>query len=64
VIATERAGPRIAALHSLVGLDVTTARNLPAASGRPVSFTAFVVASMARAAALHPDAQTHTGVEQ
>ncbi|MGX1910051.1 2-oxo acid dehydrogenase subunit E2 [Streptomyces phaeochromogenes] len=54
VIAGERAGRRMAAMHSLVDLDVTTARRLIAASGRAVSFTAFVVASVARATAAHP----------
>ncbi|WP_329267814.1 2-oxo acid dehydrogenase subunit E2 [Streptomyces sp. NBC_01451] len=59
VIAAERAGRRMAAMHSLVALDVTTARQLLAVSGRPLSFTAFVVASVARAAAGHPHAHAY-----
>ncbi|MFE9650319.1 2-oxo acid dehydrogenase subunit E2 [Streptomyces sp. NPDC006365] len=59
VIAAERAGRRRAAMHSLVDLDVTTARNLLDASGRPLSFTAFVVASVARAAAVHPQVHAY-----
>jgi pyruvate/2-oxoglutarate dehydrogenase complex dihydrolipoamide acyltransferase (E2) component len=60
VIAAERAGRHRAAMHSLVDLDVTTARQLLAASnGRPVSFTAFVVACVARAAAAHPDTHAY-----
>jgi hypothetical protein len=35
-------------IHHLVELDVTTARSLLVACGRPVSFTAFVVAPAAR----------------
>lgn len=46
-------------MHSLVDLDVTTARSLLAASDRPVSFTAFVVASVARAAAAHPQVHAY-----
>lgn len=59
VVAAERAGRRMAAMHALVELDVTTSRNLLATSDRPMSFTAFVVASVARAAAAHPDAHAY-----
>ncbi|MCW8376122.1 2-oxo acid dehydrogenase subunit E2 [Streptomyces justiciae] len=59
VVAAERAGRRRAAMHSLVELDVTTARELIAAADRPVSFTAFVAASVARTAAAHPQTHTH-----
>ncbi|WP_327341436.1 2-oxo acid dehydrogenase subunit E2 [Streptomyces europaeiscabiei] len=54
VVAAQRAGRRMAAMHCLVELDVTTARELLAASRRPVSLTAFVAASVARVAAAHP----------
>ncbi|MFD5256357.1 2-oxo acid dehydrogenase subunit E2 [Streptomyces bobili] len=46
-------------MHSLVELDVTSARKLLAASDRPVSFTAFVVASVARVAAARPDVHAY-----
>jgi len=59
VVAAERAGRRRAAMHSLVELDVTTARGLIAGADRPVSFTAFVVASVARTAAAHPQAHAY-----
>lgn len=59
VIAAERAGRRMAPMHGLVDLDVTTARNLLAADNRTVSFTAFVVASVARAAAAHPQVHAY-----
>ncbi|KUL24592.1 2-oxo acid dehydrogenase subunit E2 [Streptomyces regalis] len=59
VVAVERAGRRMAAMHCLFELDVTTARTLLAASDRPASFTAFVVASVARAAAAHPQAHAY-----
>ncbi|MGW0758447.1 2-oxo acid dehydrogenase subunit E2 [Streptomyces sp. NPDC002814] len=59
VVAAQRAGRHMAAMHSLVELDVTAARELLAASDRPVSFTAFVAASVARAAAAHPDVHAY-----
>jgi pyruvate/2-oxoglutarate dehydrogenase complex dihydrolipoamide acyltransferase (E2) component len=59
VIAAERAGRRRAAMHCLVDLDVSKARRLIAAHGRTISFTAFVVASVARAAAAHPDVHAY-----
>lgn len=59
VIAAVRAGRHMAAMHSLVDLDVTRARNLLARSAEPVSFTAFVVASVARAAAAHPQVHAY-----
>jgi pyruvate/2-oxoglutarate dehydrogenase complex dihydrolipoamide acyltransferase (E2) component len=49
----------MAAMHSLVDLDVTRARNLVARSAEPVSFTAFVVASVARVAAAHPQVHAY-----
>lgn len=59
VIAAVRAGRHMAAMHSLVDLDVTTARHLLTRSMEPVSFTAFIVASVARAAAAHPQVHAY-----
>lgn len=59
VIAAVRAGRHMAAMHSLVDLDVTRARNLLALYAEPVSFTAFIVASVARAAAAHPQVHAY-----
>ncbi|MFP3987128.1 2-oxo acid dehydrogenase subunit E2 [Streptomyces sp. E11-3] len=60
VIAALRAGRRrMAAMHSLVDLDVTLVRKRIAASAEPVSFTAFVVAAVARAAAAHPQVHAY-----
>lgn len=59
VIAAERAGRRMAPMHSLVDLDVTTARSQLAASRGSMSFTAYVVASVARAAAAHPQVHAY-----
>jgi pyruvate/2-oxoglutarate dehydrogenase complex dihydrolipoamide acyltransferase (E2) component len=53
-IAAERSGRRRTALHHLVTVDVTMARHLITAAGSGVSFTAFVAASVARAAAEQP----------
>jgi hypothetical protein len=49
-----RAGRRIVPLHGLLEVDVTEARHLLAEQEPPLSLTAFVVASVARAAAAHP----------
>ncbi len=49
-----RAGRRIVPMHGLLEVDVTEARHLLAEHEPPLSFTAFVVASVARAAAAHP----------
>jgi pyruvate/2-oxoglutarate dehydrogenase complex dihydrolipoamide acyltransferase (E2) component len=49
-----RAGRRATPMHGLLELDVTEATRLLAQSDPPLSFTAFVVASVARAAAAHP----------
>jgi pyruvate/2-oxoglutarate dehydrogenase complex dihydrolipoamide acyltransferase (E2) component len=50
-----RAGRRRAPTYGLVQLDVTDARRRLAGLDPPGSFTAFVVASVARAAARHPE---------
>jgi hypothetical protein len=47
------------AMHGLVDLDVTEANRLLAAHEPPLSFTAFVVASVARAAAAHPEVHAY-----
>jgi pyruvate/2-oxoglutarate dehydrogenase complex dihydrolipoamide acyltransferase (E2) component len=59
VTAAMRAGRRIAPMYGLVDVDVTKANRLLAAHERPSSLTAFVVASVARAAATHPDVHAY-----
>jgi hypothetical protein len=54
VTAAVRAGRRIVPMHGLLPVDVTDARRLLAEHDPPLSMTAFVVASVARAAAAHP----------
>jgi pyruvate/2-oxoglutarate dehydrogenase complex dihydrolipoamide acyltransferase (E2) component len=54
VTAAMRAGRRIVPMHGLFDVDVTTARRLLAENDPPLSMTAFVVASLGRAAAAHP----------
>lgn len=46
-------------MHGLLDLDVTEARRLVRAHQPPLSFTAFVVASVARAAADHPEVHAY-----
>jgi pyruvate/2-oxoglutarate dehydrogenase complex dihydrolipoamide acyltransferase (E2) component len=55
VTAALRAGRRTAPMYGLLEVDVTTAHQALTASNPPLSLTAFVVASVARAAAAHPD---------
>jgi pyruvate/2-oxoglutarate dehydrogenase complex dihydrolipoamide acyltransferase (E2) component len=55
VTAAMRAGRRTTPMHGLIDVDVTEATRLLAAPDPPLSFTAFVVASVARAASAHPD---------
>jgi pyruvate/2-oxoglutarate dehydrogenase complex dihydrolipoamide acyltransferase (E2) component len=55
VTAAVRSGRRIVPMHGLIDVDVTTARRLLAESDPPLSMTAFVVASLGRAAAAHPE---------
>jgi pyruvate/2-oxoglutarate dehydrogenase complex dihydrolipoamide acyltransferase (E2) component len=54
VTAAVRAGRRILPMHGLLDVDVTEARRLLAEHEPPLSMTAFVVASVARAVAAHP----------
>ena len=46
-------------MHGLVSLDVTAARRALRTSDPPLSFTAFVVACVARAAATHPEVHAY-----
>jgi hypothetical protein len=59
VTAAMRAGRRMAPMYGLVDVDVTKANRLLASHERPSSLTAFVVASVARAAAAHPDVHAY-----
>lgn len=59
VTAAMRAGRRMAPMYGLVDVDVTRANRLRAAHDPPSSLTAFVVASVARAAAAHPDVHAY-----
>ncbi|HET6877929.1 MAG TPA: 2-oxo acid dehydrogenase subunit E2 [Jatrophihabitans sp.] len=54
VIAGFRAGRRRVPMYGLLDLDVTTAKRLLESADPPLSMTAFVIASVARAAAAHP----------
>jgi pyruvate/2-oxoglutarate dehydrogenase complex dihydrolipoamide acyltransferase (E2) component len=54
-----RAGRHMAPMHGLLDLDVTEATRRLAAHDPPLSFTAFVVASVARAAAAHPEVHAY-----
>ncbi len=54
VTAAVRAGRRILPMHGLLEVDVTEARRILAEHDPPLSMTAFVVASVGRAAADHP----------
>jgi pyruvate/2-oxoglutarate dehydrogenase complex dihydrolipoamide acyltransferase (E2) component len=59
VTAAMRAGRRIAPIHGLVSLDVTEARSRLDAGPEPLSFTAFVVACVGRAASAHPEVHAY-----
>lgn len=59
VTAAVRAGRRIVPMHGLFDVDVTTARHLLAENDPPSSMTAFVVATLGRAAAAHPEAHAY-----
>jgi pyruvate/2-oxoglutarate dehydrogenase complex dihydrolipoamide acyltransferase (E2) component len=59
VTAAVRAGRRIMPMHGLLDVDVTAARGLLAAHDPPLSTTAFVVASVARAVAAHPEVHAY-----
>jgi pyruvate/2-oxoglutarate dehydrogenase complex dihydrolipoamide acyltransferase (E2) component len=59
VTAAVRAGRRIVPMHGLIDVDVTTARRLLAEAAPPWSMTAFVVASLGRAGAAHPEVHAY-----
>ncbi|MDQ2748870.1 MAG: 2-oxo acid dehydrogenase subunit E2 [Actinomycetota bacterium] len=59
VTAAVRAGRRIVPMHGLLEVDITTARRLLAEADPPLSLTAFVVASLGRAAAAHPEVHAY-----
>src|SRR5664279_4148269 len=59
VTAAVRAGRRIVPMHGLFEVDITTARRLLAEDTPPLSLTAFVVASLGRAAAAHPQVHAY-----
>jgi pyruvate/2-oxoglutarate dehydrogenase complex dihydrolipoamide acyltransferase (E2) component len=59
VTAAMRAGRGKMPMYGLVDVDVTTANQLLAGHDPPGSLTAFVVASVARAAAVHPEVHAY-----
>jgi pyruvate/2-oxoglutarate dehydrogenase complex dihydrolipoamide acyltransferase (E2) component len=59
VTAAMRAGKRTVPMYGLLDLDVTEARKLLASHEPPLSFTAFIVATVGRAAALHPEVHAY-----
>lgn len=59
VTAAVRAGRRIHPMHGLIQVDVTAARTLLAEHDPPLSLTAFVVASLGRAVAAHPQVHAY-----
>jgi pyruvate/2-oxoglutarate dehydrogenase complex dihydrolipoamide acyltransferase (E2) component len=59
VTAAMRAGRRKMPMYGLVDVDVTEANRLLASHDPPCSLTAFVVASVARAAAAHPEVHAY-----
>lgn len=59
VTAAVRSGRRIVPMHGLFDVDVTEARGRLAAADPPLSLTAFVVASVARAVAAHREVHAY-----
>ncbi len=59
VTAAVRAGRRIMPMHGLFDVDITTARALLERHEPPLSLTAFVIASIGRAAATHPEVHAY-----
>jgi pyruvate/2-oxoglutarate dehydrogenase complex dihydrolipoamide acyltransferase (E2) component len=59
VTAAMRAGRRKMPMYGLIDVDVTEASRLLASHHPPCSLTAFVVASVARAAAAHPEVHAY-----
>jgi pyruvate/2-oxoglutarate dehydrogenase complex dihydrolipoamide acyltransferase (E2) component len=59
VTAAVRAGRRIIPMHGLLEVDVTEARHQLADHEPPLSTTAFVIAAVARAVAVHPQVHAY-----
>jgi pyruvate/2-oxoglutarate dehydrogenase complex dihydrolipoamide acyltransferase (E2) component len=59
VTAAVRSGRRILPMHGLLDVDVTAARRMLAEADPPLSLTAFVVASVGRSAAMHPQVHAY-----
>lgn len=59
VTAAVRAGRRIVPMHGLFDVDITPARALLAEVDPPLSLTAFIIASLGRAAAIHPQVHAY-----
>ena len=59
VTAAVRAGRRIMPMHGLFEVDITAARCMLAEHDPPLSITAFVIASLGRAAAAHPQVHAY-----
>ena len=59
VTAAVRAGRRIAPIHGLVDVDLTLARRALTGTEPPLSVTAFIVASLGRAVAAHPEVHAY-----
>ena len=59
VTAAMRAGRRLAPIHGLVEIDLTDVRPRLLAAEPPLSKTAYVVATVARAVALHPEVHAY-----
>lgn len=62
VTSAVRAGRRVVPMHGLFEVDVTEARAVLARSDPPLSLTAYVLASAARAAARHPEVHAYRDV--
>jgi len=59
VTATLRAGKRATPMHGLIEVDVTDSKRLLADHEPALSFTAFIIASVARAAVAHPEVHAY-----
>jgi hypothetical protein len=59
VTAAVRAGRRIVPMHGLLDVDITEARRQLADHDPPLSTTAFVIAAVARTAAVHPEVHAY-----
>lgn len=59
VTAAVRAGRRIMPMHGLFDVDISTAKRRLGDHDPPLSFTAFVIATLARAAAVHPEVHAY-----